>query len=60
MTKKFKRHVAIMLSTLILLGGNGRVLADDRGSNPDGNPTDISSDKSVEDIIGDEKNFAMG
>ena len=45
MTKNFKRHVAIMLSTLILLGGgNGRVLADDRGNNPDGN----SSGNSVE------------
>ena len=52
MTKNFKRHVAIMLSTLILLGGgNGRVLADDRGNNPDGN----SSGNSVEASISEEE-----
>ena len=51
MTKNFKRHVAIMLSTLILLGGNGRLLADDRGNNPDGN----SSGNSVEASISEEE-----
>ena len=51
MTKNFKRHVAIMLSTLILLGGNGQVLADDRGNDPNGN----SSGNSVEASISEEE-----
>ena len=55
MTRKFKRHVAIMLSTLILLGGgNGRVLADDRGNDPDGNSSGITAEKSAEEIICEE------
>ena len=56
MTKNFKRHVAIMLSTLILLGGgNGRVLADDRENDPDGNSSEITAENSAEEVISEEE-----